>query len=211
MSIRDITPRISPRIAVWPGDVPFSRDETCAFAAGANLDLSAIRTTVHLGAHTDAPSHYLPHGAGIHARELTPYLGLCEVVVVSVGRGERITPDHLSGPPRAPRVLFATGTFPDPNTFNEDFAALSPALVDWLADQGVVLVGIDTPSVDLCRDAALLSHQAIGRRDLSILEGIVLTGVEPGLYTLVALPLPIEGADASPVRAVLLPPTAGLG
>jgi arylformamidase len=123
---------------------------------------------------------------------------------VEVGRGERIGPEHLRGPVRAPRVLFRTGTFPDPDVFDEDFAALSPELVEALADQGVVLVGLDTPSVDLCHDKVLLSHTAIARRDLAILEGVVLDHVEPGLYTLIALPLRIEGADASPVRAVLV-------
>ena len=73
-----------------------------------------------------------------------------------------------------------------------------------LASQGVVLVGIDTPSIDLSQDKLLESHQAVARNDMAILEGIVLDGVAPGNYTLIALPLKIEGADASPVRAVLL-------
>jgi len=202
--ILDISPLISPRIGVWPGDVPYQRKTTCAQAAGANIDLSSITTTVHLGAHADAPNHYVPDGVGISARPLTPYLGLCEVVQVDVGRNDRIGPQHLPHPPRAPRVLFRTGTFPNPEAFNEDFAALSPELVDHLAAFGVMLVGIDTPSVDPCNDQELLSHHAIARHDLCILEGVVLHDVAPGLYHLVAPPLPLEGADASPVRALLL-------
>lgn len=202
--ILDISPRISPRLAVWPGDVPYTRDITCAFVDGANLDLSSIRATVHLGAHTDAPSHYHPDGGGIDARPLDRYYGLCEVIRVNVGRGERIRPAHLPHLPTAPRVLFCTGTFPDPEAWNTDFAALSPELVHVLADAGVGLIGIDTPSVDLFDDKALLSHQVIYARDLAILEGIVLTSVPPGHYTLVALPLALEGADASPVRAALV-------
>lgn len=151
-----------------------------------------------------APATTPPGAPGIGERPLAPYLGRCEVVHVAVGRGERVQPAHLPGPVRAPRVLLRTDTFPDPNDWNTDFAALSPALVDHLADQGVVLVGLDTPSVDLFDDKVLLSHTAIHRRDLSILEGVVLTAVPPGLYTLVALPLNIPGADASPVRAVLI-------
>lgn len=200
----DISPLLSPRVAVWPGDVPFSREVACTIAGGANIDLSSIRTTVHVGAHTDAPSHYAAGGATIEARPLERYYGPCEVLHVDVGRGERVRPEHLRGPVRAPRVLFRTGTFPDPDRFDEDFAALSPELVDVLADQGVVLVGLDTPSVDLCHDKVLLTHTAIARRDLAILEGVVLDHVEPGVYTLVAFPLRIAGADASPVRAVLV-------
>ena len=201
----DISPVISPRLAVWPGDTPFSRTMNVAIADGANLDLSEITTTVHLGAHTDAPNHYAAAGQGIHERPLERYYGPCRVVSVIVSRDERITPAHLPAIAVWPaRVLFRTGTFPDPEHFNEDFAALSPELVDFLADRGVTLVGIDTPSVDLCKDAELLSHTAIARRDLAILEGIVLSHVEDGDYTLIALPLSIEGADASPVRAVLV-------
>ena len=81
---------------------------------------------------------------------------------------------------------------------------MSPELVDHLADHGVRLVGLDTPSVDLCHDQALLSHHAIARRDLCILEGVVLDQVPDGLYHLVAPPLMLLDADASPVRALLV-------
>lgn len=206
MPIVDISPRVSPRLAVWPGDVPYTRDVTCAFAGGANLDLSSIRATVHLGAHTDAPSHYHPDGVGIDARPLDRYYGPCEVIAVDVARGARITPAHLLHRPTAPRVLFKTGTFPDPERWNTDFAALSPELVHHLADLGVGLVGLDTPSVDVFDDAVLHAHRAIYARDLAILEGVVLAHVTPGIYTLIALPLALEGADASPVRAALVTP-----
>jgi arylformamidase len=202
--ILDISPALSPRIAVWPGDVPFSREIALSIADGANLDLSSIHTTVHVGAHTDAPSHYVADGADIASRDLSLYLGPCQVVHVDIGRGERILPSHMKDLVQAPRVLFHTGTFPDPDHFDTDFAALSPELVAYLAAGGVRLVGIDTPSIDLFDDAELLSHKAVARHDLAILEGVVLDHVPPGTYTLVALPLKLEGADASPVRAVLL-------
>ncbi|MEO0602004.1 MAG: cyclase family protein [Myxococcota bacterium] len=199
----DISPPIDERIAVWPGDVPFSREVALSLERGDNLTLSSIRTTVHLGAHTDAPNHYVVEGSGIARRPLERYFGACEVLEVDVGRGQRIQPSDLPHTPATPRVILKTGTFPDPRDFNEDFAALSPALVDHLADHGVELVGIDTPSVDLFADRDLLSHHAIARRDLAILEGVVLDHVAPGRYTLIALPLPLVGVDASPVRAVL--------
>lgn len=203
----DISPRVHAGIAVWPGDVAFRRDVTCAIADGANLDLSSITTTVHVGAHTDAPSHYAATGPTIEARPLERYYGPCQVVRVSGVRGRRIVPADLTVPITAPRVLFHTGSFPDPDAWNEDFAALSPELVGWLADRGVTLVGLDTPSVDLMHDKALESHTAIAARDMAILEGVVLDGVEPGVYTLIALPLKLVGADASPVRAVLVDET----
>ena len=206
--IIDISPVISPRTAVWPGDVSFSQRYLCRIDEGANLDLSSINTTVHLGAHADAPSHYVGGGQGIAVRPLSMYLGPCQVVSVDVPRGQRILPAHVTADITAPRVLFHTGTFPDPDDFNEDFVALSPELVGWLAERGVILVGIDTPSIDPFSSKALESHQAVAARDMAVLEGVILGHVADGHYTLIALPLRIEGADASPVRAVLLPSTA---
>ncbi|MEK7691029.1 MAG: cyclase family protein, partial [Bdellovibrionota bacterium] len=103
----------------------------------------------------------------------------------------------------APRVLIRTGSFPDPEKWNSDFWSLSPELVDFLAGQGVRLVGIDTPSIDPEADSELLSHAAVYRHGLAVLEGLVLTKVPDGIYELIALPLRLEGCEASPVRAVL--------
>ena len=158
-----------------------------------------------MGAHTDAPSHYHALGTGISERSLDRYYGPCQVISVSIERGARILPEHIVTPIEAPRVLFRTGTFPDPDAFNRDFAALSPELVHYLGDRGVQLVGIDTPSIDPCDSKKLEAHNAVADRDMAILEGIVLGHVAPGNYLLIALPLKIEGADASPVRAALVP------
>jgi arylformamidase len=202
--IFDISPVISPRLGVWPGDTEFSRDVCMDTNQGDNITLSAIRTTLHLGAHVDAPNHYRAGAKAMHERELERYYGPCQVMSVDLARGERIRPQHLSASLEAPRLLFHTGSFPDPEKWNADFNSLSAELIAHLFDAGVRLVGIDTPSVDLQDDKILESHQAIADRDMAILVGIVLEKVDPGLYTLCAFPLPLEGADASPVRAVLI-------
>jgi len=199
----DITPAISPALQVWPGDTPPSREVLLDMKRGANLTLSTLRATVHLGAHADAPSHYGKDAPAIEARSLDFYLGRCQVMRVPTGRGKRIAPKDLSSAVETERILFATGTYPDPSRFNEDFAALSVEIIDQLARQGVRLVGIDTPSVDLFDSRDLPSHQACLRHDLAILEGIVLDNVPEGIYELIALPLKLQGFDASPVRAVL--------
>ena len=110
-------------------------------------------------------------------------------------------PIHLT-----PRVLFATGTYPDPQNWNSDFAALSVELIDFLHHRGVITVGIDTPSVDLFDSKDLPAHKAMLRHDMAILEGLVLKDVPEGIYELIALPLPLVGFDASPVRAILRTP-----
>lgn len=201
--IYDITPAISSSLKVWPGDTPPTREVLLDMKKGANLTLSTLHSTVHLGAHADAPSHYGADAPSIERRSLDAYLGPCQVIRVKVPRGNRIAPSALTSPVRAERILFATGTFPDPTRFNEDFAAFSPELIDHLHAQGVRLVGIDTPSVDLFSSKDLPSHLACLRHDLAILEGITLERVPEGLYELIALPLKLEGFDASPLRAIL--------
>ena len=202
MRLYDITPVISDRLAVWPGDTPASREVLMDIDRGDNMTLSTLHGTVHLGAHADAPNHYGRNAAGIDARPLEPYLGRCEVLDVGVERGERIPPRAVA-PVSTPRVLLKTGTFPDPENFNEDFAALSVELVERLHEEGVILIGIDGPSVDLFDSKDLPAHQAFLRNDMAILEGLVLLDVPEGEYELIALPLKLEGFDASPVRAVL--------
>lgn len=200
----DISPPVDETIAVWPGDTPFVRTVSLDIAAGANLTLSDIRTTLHVGAHTDATSHYAAGGEDLYARPLELYVGPCDVVHVTPGRGARIHPHHLDGKRYgSPRLLLRTGTFPDPRSWNEDFASLSPELVRFLHARGVRLVGIDTPSVDPFDSRTLEAHQELARCGMANLEGLVLDAVAEGRYELIALPLAIRGADASPVRAVL--------
>jgi arylformamidase len=200
--IYDISPPISPRLAVWPGDTPPSREVLCDIDRGDNITLSTLRATVHLGAHADAPSHY-GSGPAIHERDLDYYLGRCQVIRVNAPRGARLTLSMLPEPVTASRLLLATGTYPDPERFNTDFAALSVELIDFLHARGVVLIGLDTPSVDLFESKDLEAHRAFLRNDMAILEGLMLGRVPAGLYELIALPLRLEGFDASPVRAVL--------
>ena len=214
----DISPPLGPETAVFPGDTPLAREIVLDLARGDTVTLSSLRSTCHLGAHVDAPSHYDPAGAAIGDRPLAPFVGPCRVVRVKVARGGLVTTAMVRAAVAAEsiagadgrldveRILFATGTYPDPTEFTTDFAALAPELVDWLAGEGVSLVGVDTPSIDPADSADLPAHQAVRRHDLNILEGVVLSHVEPGLYELIARPLRLTAFDGSPVRAVLRAP-----
>lgn len=199
----DISPEVDERFATFPGDEPYRRVVTKDMARGDDYTLSYIHTTVHVGAHADAPIHYHPEGVGIGERSLDYYLGPCQVVRVRAERGRRLVPSDIGARIEAPRVLIATGSHPDPRQWRDDFNSLSPELVDWLHGQGVMLVGIDTPSVDPADSKQLEAHQAVFRREMALLEGLALDRAQPGRYELIALPLKLMGADASPVRAVL--------
>jgi arylformamidase len=199
----DISPLVSERIRVWPGDVPYSRTASASREAGDSVSLSALRTTLHVGAHLDAPSHCAADGQGIDTLALETCYGACQVVAIAKRSG-RIRPGDLDAPVEAPRVLFRTGSFPDPEQWTPDFASLSTELIESLHAQGVRLVGIDTPSIDPQESGDLPAHRAAADHGIAILEGLVLEHVAPGCYTLAAFPLRLEGGDASPVRAVLI-------
>ncbi len=198
----DISPPLSPSLAVFPGDTPLSREVLLDQKRGDHITLSTLRGTVHLGAHLDAPSHYVPEGRSIEEEDLNRFLGPCQVIEARPAEGAPVMPADLDEKPAASRVLLATGTYPDPGRFGR-FAALAPELIRHLAASGVELVGVDTPSVDAPDSRDLPAHAECGRHGMRILEGLVLTGVPPGRYELIALPLRLVGFDASPVRAVL--------
>ena len=199
----DITPPMDENLAVWPGDPKPQREVRCHLKDGAPVTVSVLHTQVHCGAHADAPNHYGLDAPGIDERPIETYVGPCQVIAVDVERGVRIGVDDIKDEIRAPRILFKTGTYPDQQNFNEDFAALDPALVDWLHEQGVILVGMDTPSVDTFDSKDLAAHLRFLANDMAILEVLVLKDVDPGMYELIALPLKLVGYDASPIRAVL--------
>ncbi|MFA9564565.1 MAG: cyclase family protein [Acidimicrobiales bacterium] len=202
----DISPPLSPETAVWPGSRALERQIEKSLDDGDGYDLSNVISTVHIGAHADAPSHFGPGRDTIGAVDPNRYLGPCRVVRAEVGRRGLIGPEHLPPSIDVSRLLFRTDTFPDTDHFTEDFAAFAPDLVDAAADAGVELMGIDTPSVDPFDSTEVPTHHRMLARDVVGLEGLDLRAVPPGRYQLVALPLRLVGFDASPVRAVLLDP-----
>lgn len=203
--ILDISPPLSPITAVWPGDQPLVRKVALDMASGAHLTLSSLETTVHIGAHADAPSHFAKDGAAIHQVDLDAYMGPCLVVTVLHPLGRLIRPEHcqVAIAAGARRILFRTLSQSDYTKFNTDFVAFSPEAVEAMGQAGVRLIGIDTASVDLFDSKDLQAHQMLSKYDVRNLESLDLRHVPDGEYELIALPLRLEGFDASPVRAVL--------
>jgi arylformamidase len=199
----DLSPAIDGRLAVWPGDEPPRREIKCHLKDGASVTLSTLHSTVHTGSHADGANHYGLGAPSIDEMPLERYVGPCQVVTARAERGRRVRIEDLAGEVSSRRVLIRTGTYPDRTVFNRDFAGLEPSLVEMLAGRGVVLVGVDTPSVDMSDSKDLPAHAMFLKHGVSIVEGLVLAGVPDGAYELIALPLPLVGFDASPVRAVL--------
>ena len=202
--IIDITQGLSPGMAGFPGDAAYEEGWTFKLGPDCPVNVSRVSFSVHCGTHADAPLHYDAAGAAAGALALEPYIGPCRVIDAR-GKGPVCEPSDigsaLEGAP--PRILLRLMDRPDPKQWPAGFRALAAETVDLLAAKGVVLVGIDTPSVDPETSKTLAAHHACRRADMRILENLALADVEPGDYELIALPLKFENLDASPVRAVL--------
>ncbi len=199
----DLSPRIDPTTPVWPGDTPYLCQPAWSIESGSSVNVTTLHSTPHVGAHIDAPFHFDSRGETAAELPLEPYLGRC--LLIDLPRAPLIRPEHLRGFDlgRAERLLVRTNSVGDRRRFAEDFTALSPAAAELLAERGVKLVGLDSPSMDPFSSKTLDAHKALWRGGVGILEGLLLDGVPVGEYELIALPLRLAGACASPVRAVL--------
>lgn len=200
----DISPPVHADSPVFPGDTPYAQRWSAEIAPGCPVNVSALTLSPHVGAHADAPLHYDPHGAAVGALDLTPYLGRCRVIH-AIGVRPLVQWQHLAHALHAlpPRVLVRTYARMPVDAWDAQLAGFAPETVERLADVGVRLIGIDSASIDPADSKALPSHQVLRRRDVRVLENLVLDAVPEGDYELIALPLKLMSADASPVRAVL--------
>lgn len=203
MALYDISQPLRPALPIWPGDTPFGAARTWDHA-DTPVAVSRFTMSTHGGTHADAPLHYDPAGATIDAVDLDTYVGPARLIDAR-DWGPVILPDrlppHLADAP--PRILLRTyAQFPH-DRWQSEFTTVSAAAISALARAGVRLIGIDSPSLDPETSKTMDAHHAVRRADMRILEGLVLDDVPPGDYELIALPLRLEGLDASPVRAML--------
>jgi arylformamidase len=200
----DISPPVGAGAPVFPGDTPYRQRWSCTIGGDCPVNVSAIELSPHVGAHADAPLHYDPAGATVGALALAPYLGRCRVIH-AIDCGPLIEWRHLEHALSAlpPRVLVRTYGRAPVDRFDPALTAFAADTIERLAARGVMLVGIDTASIDPADSKALPSHQVVRRLNLRVLENLVLDDVPEGDYELIALPLKLMQADASPVRAVL--------
>ena len=211
----DISPPIHAGAPVFPGDTAYTQQWVASIEPGCPVNVSAITLSPHVGAHADAPLHYDAAGAAIGAVDLDAFIGPCRVVH-AIGCGPLGRPEHiahaLGKPPSGrawsldalpPRVLVRVYPHQPQDRFDDALPAFAPDTVEQLADLGVKLIGIDSASIDPADSKTLDSHQVIRRRGLRVLENLLLDDVPEGDYELIALPLKLTTADASPVRAIL--------
>ncbi|KMY68259.1 hypothetical protein AAU61_00665 [Desulfocarbo indianensis] len=205
----DISSELSPQTPVYPGDPAFERRPRCDTAAGHPFELSSLSLSAHAGAHLDAPRHFFEGARTIDGFPPESFFLAATVVAAA---GAAVTPEDLSQTPPRPggALLFRTrnslaGWRPHPN-YRKDYAYLSLAAARRCLELGAALVGIDYLSVDRHGDEAYPVHRLLLGAGRLILEGLDLSAAPPGDYGLICLPLKIRAGEASPVRALLVPP-----
>jgi arylformamidase len=207
LPLYDISRTLAPTLAVWPGDTPFSSEHVLRKRDGPSVNLTTLTLSAHSGSHADAPYHVADDG--LHPAELPlgHFIGPAQVVTITRQHGAIVPADFarrdLVG---VQRILIHTwvSDLPD-DAWPHDFPYPTVELVDWLADRGGVLLGLDCPSVDRFDSQDLPCHHRLRQRGMVQLETLMLAGVPDGRYELIALPLKIAGVCGSPVRAVLRP------
>jgi arylformamidase len=200
----DISPPVHTGTPVFPGDTAYTQQWVTSMGPGCPVNVSAITLSPHVGAHADAPLHYDPAGPAIGGVDLQAFLGPCRVIH-AIGCGALVRFEHLAHALERlpPRVLVRVYERMPQDHFDDALPAFAPETIEQLADLGVRLIGIDSASIDPADSKTLESHQVIRRRGLRVLENLLLDNVPEGDYELIALPLKLTTADASPVRAVL--------
>ncbi len=202
LRIWDISPAVDERSEVFPGDTAYSQQLHFSLSPDCPVNVNRITLSPHTGAHADAPLHYACGQAAIGAVDLQPYLGPCRVIHC-LDCGPLVEPAHIAHALEnlPARVLLRTARAASQSWAS--FSAVAPGTLALLATKNIVLIGIDTPSVDPAASQQLPSHHQLLERGLRVLENLVLDDVPEGDYELIALPLKLMRADASPVRAIL--------
>jgi len=210
MEVIDITQTVTPKIVKWPDEAsPPSQEFVSHTGKGDPATVSDWKMSSHTGTHMDARMHFIPDGWTMEKLDLRRSVGQCRVVDLTHVEGHVSRADleaaEVAG---QARLLLKTRNselgLMQKEEFDESYAAISEEAAEYLVEIGVETVGVDYLSVEPFEDGEFHTHHTLLGADVLILEGLVLTDVEPGDYLLACLPLKLEGSDGSPARAILM-------
>lgn len=200
-------PTGAPDLPRWPGSPEARLERRLALERGDAVDDSTLRCSVHEATHVDAPAHVLEGGRTVDQLPPDRFVGPARVLdlrgleVIDAADLEARTAGYDADGSR--RLLARTDNsdlWDEP--FREDFTGLTAAAARWLADRGTELFGIDYLSVEpYGGDGAV--HRVLLETGVVLLEGLDLSGVDPGRYELWCAPVKLAGAEAAPARALL--------
>jgi arylformamidase len=205
--VYDISTLLGSETIGYPGDTPYSRTTLCTLGDGSRFNLARLEMSSHSGTHLDAPAHFVAGGKTIDQYAVSEFIFPARVI--DVDHPEAVHASALTGVDITPgeALLFKTRTSDNARRsargFTEELLYLTRELADLCVEKRVKLVGIDSVSVDRYGDEDYPVHERLSTAGILILEGIDLALVPSGRYTLIALPLRIEGGEAAPARAIL--------
>ena len=207
--IYDLTLTIRNEMAVWPGDPQVHLERISKIEEGSNANVSRMDLSVHTGTHLDAPVHFIPGAKSIETLPLELLMGPAQVVQLP-DQVDLITAREVEQAgilPGVVRVLFKTRNSYYWQTenlpFQTGFVAVSADGAEALVRMGIRLVGIDYLSIAPFKNSRP-THEVLLKNGIVIAEGLNLNQVQPGMYTLICLPLKLGGSDGSPARVVLV-------
>ena len=162
-----------------------------------------LMMSAHTGTHMDAPLHFVNNSKSIDQMPLTATIGPARVIQIE--HPGVIGPEELIGYNIQPgeRILFKTRNLWDPTAFKTTFVHCNAAAARHLLERQVQTVGIDYLSIGAYGGDGVETHQILLGAGIWVIEGLDLTGVDPGSYDLICLPLKILGGDGAPARAVV--------
>jgi arylformamidase len=206
--IYDISVPLDGRTTVYPGDPAMARETIMTLAAGDGCELSRLTLSSHAGTHLDAPAHFIADGKTIDRFGPETFIRPARVVCVP-DRAEIRSADLSAADPKPGEALLVKTDHSIHRrgfggAFDPDHVYLTAEAAAWCVARRLILVGIDTLSVDAHREQRFAAHRCLLEAGVLILESIDLEAVPEGLFTLLCLPLKIVAGEASPVRAVLL-------
>lgn len=204
MELYDISQTLSEGIAVWPGDPEFRQQWISRLGEGKESNVSAVYMGIHTGTHLDASLHLDDTGEDIASAAIDRFVGMARVLDVCPERCIHAADLSKFDWQGVRRVLFKTSSCRlSEETLEQRYIFFHADAAEFIVQKRIVLVGIDTPSVDAWNNPDLPVHRILLGRHVSILEGVCLDRVPPGDYELICLPLKLAGFDGSPVRAIL--------
>ena len=207
MTLFDISLTIAEDLPVWPGDPKIELKKISKIEDGEEANVTHISACVHIGTHVDAPDHFLGNGQTVDNLPLDLLVGAAFVVEMHVdGQISAVDLQSASIPEGTKRLLIKTANSQlwteGVKEFKSDFIALEADAAAFLVNKGVEVVGVDYLSVAPFANPAP-THRILLEAGVLVIEGLNLSGIEPGEYALMCLPLKISGSDGAPARVLL--------
>ena len=207
MKIYDVSIPIKNDMLVWPGD-PLVCIEQKTSVAKHGVGLSMFSFSSHTGTHVDAPNHFLKNAIGVDKIPLNKLFGECEVLDLTKIDHQEILPSDIKNAvvKKGTRILFKTGNYKylHGSKFPDSYVSLSLSAAEYLAKKEVNLVGIDFLGIEKRKNPGHPVHKTLLKNGIVNVEGLDLSNVPPGKYTIICMPLKVVDADGSPARVLLI-------